>query len=83
MSEPNLKPCPFCGGEAEFFVKSHTASEMKSYWYIGVRCTKCNLTSPKLYRLTLTVGANAEIQAIEDERQHAVDDWNRRGDNDR
>lgn len=80
MSEPNLKPCPFCGGEAEFFVQSHTTSEMgmKSYWHIGVRCTKCNLTSPKLYSLTLTLGTNAEIRAIEDERQHAVDDWNRR-----
>ena len=81
MSEPNLKPCPFCGGKAVFFVKDHATSEMKSYWCIGVYCTKCNLTSPKLYSLTLALGTNAEIQTIEDERQHAVDDWNRRADN--
>lgn len=81
MSKTELKPCPFCGGKAVFFVKGHSASEMKSYWHIGVYCTKCNLTSPKLYSLTLALGTNAEIQAIEDERQHAVDDWNRRADN--
>ena len=81
MSKTELKPCPFCGGKAVFYVKSHTASEMKSYWHIGVYCTKCNLTSPKLYSLTLALGTNAEIQTIEDERQHAVDDWNRRADN--
>ena len=76
-----LKPCPFCGGKAEFYVKGHSASEMKSYWRIGVYCTKCNLTSPKLYSLTLALGTNAEFQTIEDERQRAVDDWNRRADN--
>ena len=78
MLENALKPCPFCGGKAVFFVKNHTASETKSYWRIGVYCTKCDLTSSKLYSLTLALGTNAEIQTIKDERQHAVDDWNRR-----
>lgn len=82
MSEIELKPCPFCGGKAVFFVKSHTTSEMKSYWRIGVYCTKCNLTSPKLYGLTLALGTNAEIKTIEDERQRALDDWNWRKDED-
>ena len=81
MSKTELKPCPFCGGKAVFFVKDHATSGMKSFWRIGVYCTKCNLTSPKLYSLTLALGTNAEIQTIEDERQHAVDDWNRRADN--
>lgn len=79
--ELNLKPCPFCGGKAEFYVKKHIVSEMKSYWCIGVCCTKCNLILPKLYSLTLALGTNAEIQAIADERQRAVDDWNRRAEN--
>lgn len=80
MCENTLKPCPFCGGKAVFFVKDHATSGMKSFWRIGVYCTKCNLTSPRLYNLTLALGTDAEIQTIEDERCAAVDDWNRRTD---
>ena len=36
-----LKPCPFCGGEA-------TAEDCGSEWF--VRCTRCGVNQEKLYR---------------------------------
>lgn len=84
MSEPNLKPCPFCGKEAEFFVESkgyHSGENAE--WSIRIRCTNCGIKSPKAYRLDVVLNKNAEFQYLEDERRVAVDDWNRRADNDR
>lgn len=36
-----LKPCPFCGGEA------HLTCEVASRWYI-IRCLRCGAASAKI-----------------------------------
>lgn len=38
MSE-ELKPCPFCGGEAK---KQEVKTTILSDTYWGIKCTKCN-----------------------------------------
>lgn len=85
MSEINLKPCPFCGKEAEFFIidiKTYNR-EKAAEWGFTIRCTNCGVKNPHLYILSVTLNKNAELQHIIDERQNAIDDWNRRAkDND-
>ena len=41
-----LKPCPFCGGEAEMFDHFRIA-KCKTYRYFRVGCKECDLRFPK------------------------------------
>lgn len=61
-----LKPCPFCGGEA--YLK-YSDIAMVAEW-VGVRCKKCNAGGGKK-------DASVEYCAVE----KAAEFWNRRVDN--
>ena len=52
-----LKPCPFCGGEAEIEEIYYTFWHLKTYY---VRCTRCG------------------CRTMEDNKEYAIQDWNRR-----
>jgi hypothetical protein len=41
MSENNLKPCPFCGGEARKIKPSCPAHEDCGLW--GIKCANCKI----------------------------------------
>ena len=44
--ENELKPCPFCGGNAE--IREHTRiAKQKRYTYFRVGCEDCGLRFPK------------------------------------
>lgn len=44
--ESKLLPCPFCGGTAHFYLEDNGVSNYTgSYYYIGVKCEKCNTKS--------------------------------------
>lgn len=60
-----LKPCPFCGGEAEFYMGSYSACTN----YVVVKCRKCNA---KTEEITGSVAYCA--------KDVARDLWNRRVD---
>lgn len=78
-----LKPCPFCGGEAMFLVKSRTERGITNGYGFGICCEKCGVTTPKLdYRLELNINSTGEIEVTHDERPLAIEAWNRRADND-
>lgn len=83
MSEIKLKPCPFCGKEAEFFVidsKTYDGGKAAE-WSFSIHCTNCGVKNPHTYRLEAVLDKNAEFQFRLDERRVAADDWNRRADN--
>ena len=74
-----MKPCPFCGGEAFFMAKSFEVKKDIRGWKFGVQCKKCGVTTAKTdYELKITLSNKGEIVPVEDERQLAADDWNRR-----
>lgn len=39
-----LKPCPFCGGQAKFFTKVNDAKNTSIGWFFGIFCTECGVT---------------------------------------
>ena len=80
---PNeLKPCPFCGGEAAFFAKTFKERGISRGWGFGIFCTNCAITSPKTnYQVEITFNKSGEIEITTDERPLAIKEWNRRADN--
>ena len=78
--EIELKPCPFCGGKADFKTKSNLSSHSEVGFDFTIKCRECDVEIPRTYRVTLTIGMSGRINAIIDERQKAMDDWNRRAD---
>lgn len=77
-----LKPCPFCGGEAKFFSKCYTSRGVVRGWNFGICCTKCDIALPSTdYILEINLEGNGEIIVKIDEREKATAAWNRRADN--
>lgn len=82
--DDELKPCPFCGGEANFYVKLASVEEFNRGWHFGIFCTECGITTPRTdYKLEVKLTGSGELSAVVDERPLAVEVWNRRADNDR
>lgn len=71
MSKPELKPCPFCGGEAKIKRKSELG--IMSIWS---QCRMCGATGPSA-SADLSQGDKA-IENIEQCKWLAEDNWNRR-----
>ena len=81
MDEIKLKPCPFCGGEAEYFIVENCSCGTARGWKFGIHCTKCMVSLPmRDFMLTMDLYSNGELVAKKDERQKAADMWNRRAD---
>lgn len=76
--ELTLKPCPFRGGKAEFDTISTGYRYRTHSFDFVIHCVKCRATSPKTYRLVIDLNSKGLMEVLTDERQAAVDDWNRR-----
>lgn len=80
--DDELKPCPFCGGEANFYVKLTSVEGFNRGWHFGIFCTKCGTTTPRTdYKLAVELTGSGELLAVVDERPLAVEAWNRRAGN--
>ncbi len=78
-----LKPCPFCGGEAKFLVKTYKERGITRGYSFGIYCTECDVTTPKTdYGIEFQLNADGEIEVIMDERSLAIEAWNRRANDD-
>lgn len=74
-----LKPCPFCGGEAKFFVNTCREHGISRGYNFGIYCTGCNATTPKTnYGIEFRLSDFGELEFTNDERQQAIEAWNRR-----
>ena len=72
-----LKPCPFCGKKAEFR-KNTTGTNGENFKYrFSIRCRNCGMNSSHIYGVEITF-RNGDFVIIEDERDKAVEEWNRR-----
>lgn len=63
MSNKRLKPCPFCGGEAEIIINKTRQGQTSN-----IRCSKCTCKKT-LLKYPYYDG---------DIEQDAIDDWNMR-----
>jgi Lar family restriction alleviation protein len=83
-NKETLKSCPFCGGQARFVCKCNISHGDFRGWEFSISCIKCNATIPKTnYRLMVKLDENGNIVLVgEDERNKAIDAWNRRTHND-
>lgn len=72
-----LKPCPFCGKKAEFRTNT-TGTNCENFKYrFNIRCRNCGMNSSHIYGVEITF-RNGDFVIIEDERDKAVEEWNRR-----
>ena len=46
MDEIKLKPCPFCGGKAEYIINSNYERCTTHGWQFGIKCTNCMIELP-------------------------------------
>ena len=72
MSE--LKPCPFCGGEAGIY--SGVDGIMGKFWYI--KCKKCYCRGAGIYESARKLEPQEEYAAIKGAWEKAIEVWNSR-----
>ena len=70
-----LKPCPFCGGEAEI-CSAFENKFLGKYWY--VRCKTCYSRGSDIYESGKELEPNQEYEAIKGAWDKAIKAWNRR-----
>ena len=78
MAKFELKPCPFCGGEAYFDVNSLHKRGEEIGWDYHVLCRSCYAGNRKMHTTAVTLCENGDIIVVEDGREEAVAEWNGR-----
>lgn len=75
-----LKPCPFCGGKAEFDQTGYGATDHSSVELrFAIRCKKCGATAPDAYGyIAINLSSNGELNVWHDDKSKAIAAWNRR-----
>lgn len=81
----NLKPCPFCGGEAKMQmtsyirIKSAIGGEELGRT-VDVKCAKCGARpgEQNKHRVLILIDDSGNVVYVEDGRADAADEWNRR-----
>ena len=78
-----LKPCPFCGGEAVFATRSNNSGHHHVGFSFEINCKDCGIKLPKWYNVEFFLTESGEIDLLNDERKKAIEAWNRRAENER
>ena len=82
---PELKPCPFCGGEAEIKCNSYGTQKNEEIdrfaRYFSIRCTKCRCELPRQFQVTFDYSLDTGVRANESDLLKGIEAWNRRVNN--
>lgn len=78
MNETELKSCPFCGGMAHFRETFNAFQNNFRTVKFQVECCKCHVSIPKTYELEIFFNEKGKIETPKDEREKAIEVWNRR-----
>lgn len=73
-----LKKCPFCGGDIHFIMVGNGCFCNGVKFYFEIECSKCKIKIPKRYKVVFTLDNNGKIKTVCDERQEAIEKWNKR-----
>lgn len=80
----NLKPCPFCGGEAKMqmtsYIRITTGGEELLGRTVDIKCGGCGARSGDMnrYRVLAQIDDYGNVIYKEDGREEAAKEWNRR-----
>lgn len=78
MSEPELKPCPFCGGEAKFVQTAHGSITAESvHRNYAIQCVKCKARPYDSFTIRVWLAENGVVMS-ESNKNEAIEAWNRR-----
>lgn len=80
---PNeLKPCPFCGGEAKFAVLSIKPNDVYAGFLYAIKCSKCGVNPfGNAREMNFYLEANGDIKITEPSlknKKEMIDNWNTR-----
>lgn len=76
-----FKTCPWCGGEAYVKVLSSLTTPAIVGLKFTIACKCCGVTLPGKYHIGFKITETGAISVSPDEREQAVNDWNRRVNN--
>ena len=76
----DLKPCPFCGEKAQFEQRGYGTTDLASVRLgFSVRCKKCGAYAPHADgHISINLSVTGELNIWEDDRNKAIEAWNRR-----
>lgn len=72
-----LMPCPFCGGKANMITIANGSTHHDVSFTFGIECSECGTCLPWVHELRATL-EDGELKITKDERDKAVEEWNRR-----
>lgn len=78
-----LKTCPFCGGNASFRCNSNSSSHYCVGFNFTIECDDCEIKLPGTFKVEFSLNDEGDINPLRDERQKAIEVWNRRVNNER
>lgn len=75
----NLKPCPFCGGEAEFrLIRTDNGNSTLEFQF-RISCKVCRMGNYSVVnRVRINFNSDGKLYFDTDERERAIEAWNRR-----
>jgi len=80
----DLKPCPFCGGEAIYQKTSRFSDRNVIVGFdFVVGCKHCGMSLPKSFSVSFSMDEKGELIPNKDDRETARELWNRRADDGR
>lgn len=83
MKETELKPCPFCGGEAKIKMVSPFSNDFTAGFNYVIKCKKCGLQYPHTFAIGFYLTDKGEVKeamAFEGVVEQSKELWNRRTD---